>query len=63
MALVLFEFVEQFLMYTFLLKLNQFEKTGSIGTTFIPLGDLIITFLSKLEIDQVFRDLSTFPVR
>ena len=31
MALKLFEFVEQFMMDTFLLQLTQFEKTGSIG--------------------------------
>ena len=44
MALKLFEFVEQFMMNTFLLKLTQFEKTGSIGETFISLGNLIINF-------------------
>ena len=31
MALTLFEFVEQFMMDTFLVKLTQFEKTRSIG--------------------------------
>ena len=31
MALKLFDFVEQFMMDTFLLKLTQLEKTGSIG--------------------------------
>ena len=44
MALKLFEFVEQFIMDTFLLKLTQFEKTGSIGKTFISLVKLIINF-------------------
>ena len=34
-ALKLFEFVEQFILGTWLLKLTQFEKTGSIGKTFI----------------------------
>ena len=34
MALKLFEFVEQFMMDTFWLKLTQFEKTGSIGRTY-----------------------------
>ena len=29
---------------TFLIKLTQFEKTGSIGKCFIPLGDLKIKF-------------------
>ena len=44
MALKLFEFVELFMMDTFLLKLTQFEKTGSIGITFFSLGNLIIIF-------------------
>ena len=44
MALKLFEFVEQFMMDTFMLTLTQFEKTGSIGETFISLGYLIINF-------------------
>ena len=45
MALKLFEFVEQFMMDTFLLKLSQFEITGSIGKTLISLGNLIIKFM------------------
>ena len=44
MALKLFEFVEQFTMDTFLFKKTQFEKTGSIGKTFISVGYLIINF-------------------
>ena len=44
MTLKLFDFVEQFSMDTFLLKLPQFEKTGSIAETFISLGNLIINF-------------------
>ena len=44
MALKLFEFGEQFMMDTFLLNINQFEKTGSKGKTFISLGNLIIDF-------------------
>ena len=44
MAVKLFEFVEQFMMVTFLLKLTQFEKTRSICRTFISLGILIINF-------------------
>ena len=44
MALDLFEFTEQFMMDTFLLKLTQFDKNGSIGKTFILLGNLIINF-------------------
>ena len=43
-ALKLFKFVKQFMMDTFLLKLTQFEKTGSIRKTFISLGNLIINF-------------------
>ena len=38
----LFEFQEQFMVDTFLLKLTQFEKTGSMDKTFISLGNLII---------------------
>ena len=64
MALKLFEFVEKLMMDTFLLKLTQFEKTGSIRTTFISLGNLIILFpFSKSEVDHVFRDFYVFTVR
>ena len=44
MALKLFELVEQFMMNTLLLKLTQFEKTGSVHRIFISLGNLIINF-------------------
>ena len=44
MALKLFEFVEQFMMDIFLLKLTQFEKVGSIDETVISLGNLIVNF-------------------
>ena len=44
MALKLFEFEEQFMMDTFLLKLTQLEKTESLRITFISLGNLIINF-------------------
>ena len=44
MALKLFEFVEQFIMNTFSLKLTRFEKTLLIGKIFISLGYLIINF-------------------
>ena len=37
MALNLFEFVEQFMIDNFLLKLTQFEKTRSIEKTLILL--------------------------
>ena len=43
-GLKFFEFVKPFVMNTFMLKLTQFEKTGSIGKTFISLGNLIINF-------------------
>ena len=48
-ALKLFEFIEQFMMESFLvkLKLTQFAKTGSIGKTFISLENLIINFLFR----------------
>ena len=49
MALKLLKFVEQFMMDTFLLKLTQFEKTGSIGISFISLGNLIINFQFRNE--------------
>ena len=44
MALKLFEFVEQSMMDTLMLKLTQFEKTGPTGITFISLGSQIINF-------------------
>ena len=44
MALKLFEFVEKFMMIIFLLKFTQFEIIGTIGKTFISLGNLIINF-------------------
>ena len=37
MPFKLIEFVEQFRIGTFLITLNQLEKTGSIGKGFIPL--------------------------
>ena len=42
MAYKLFEFEEQLMMDTSLLKLTLFEKTGSIGKTLISLENLII---------------------
>ena len=51
MALNLFEFLEQFLLDTFLIKIPQFEKS-----------DNQILF-SKLEFDHVFRDLYNFAIR
>ena len=44
MSLNLWELVEQFMMDTFLLKITQFEKTGSIGKTLISLEKLLINF-------------------
>ena len=42
MPLKVFEFREQFMAGAFLIKLTQFEKTGSIDKIFISLGNLII---------------------
>ena len=42
MVLKLFEFVEQFMMDTFLIIPTQFGKTGSIAESFISLGYLKI---------------------
>ena len=56
MALQLFEFVKQFMMY-FLLKLTQFEKTGSIGKIFISLVNLISNFHYRNEKSITFFDL------
>ena len=44
MAFKLFEFVEQVMIATFLLKLTPFEKTGSIGKTFVSLRKLMFNF-------------------
>ena len=64
MGLKLFKFVEQIMMDTFLLKLTQVEKTGSIGKTFISLGYLIISFhFRNLKTIITFRDLYNFAVR
>ena len=61
MAFKLFEFVvEQFVMDTFVLKLTQFEKTGSMGKLSILRGSLKWIPFSKLEVDRVFRDLLQF---
>ena len=44
MALELCEFVDQFMIDTFVIKLTKFEKTGSIGKTLISLANLISNF-------------------
>ena len=44
MALKLLEFQEQFMIDIWLIKITQFTKTGSIGKSFISLGNLIIKF-------------------
>ena len=49
MALKLFEFVKKFMMDTFLLKLTQIEKTGSVGKIFISLGNLIINSIFEIR--------------
>ena len=38
-ALKVIEFLDQFMIATFLIKLTEFEKTGSIGKFLIPLGN------------------------
>ena len=58
MALKLFESVEKFMMNTFLLKLTQFEQTGSTDKNFISLGNLIFHFHFR-----TIRDLYYFAVR
>ena len=40
MVLTLFEFVENFMMDIFFVKIDPFEKTGSIGKTLISLRNL-----------------------
>ena len=47
MPLKLFEFLEQFITGTFLMKLIQFEKNGSRRKIFILLGDLNFKFHFK----------------
>ena len=44
MALELFEFLEQIMIDTILIKITQFEKTGSIGKISVSLGNLIKGF-------------------
>ena len=62
MVLKLFEFVEQFVMDTLLLKLTKFEKTvkllKSIPKTFISLGNLIINFHFQNQ-----KSITIFDVR
>ena len=60
MALKLFEVVEQFMMDVFLLKLTQYEKTGSIGRTYISLGYLIIYFHFRNQKSITFIVTFTF---
>ena len=70
MELKLSVFVEQLMMDTFMVKLTQFEKTGSKGITFISLGNrgVCLPFNNrnalksqvrlrkiKIEREQVFR--------
>ena len=54
LALELFEFLEQFMIDTFLIKLTQFEETRSKVKIFISLEILIIKFILKLEVSHVF---------
>ena len=47
MALKLFEFVEQFMMDTFLINITHYEKTGSTNKSFISLGNLNLCFFES----------------
>ena len=60
MPLNIFEFQKQFMTGAFLIKLTQFEKTGSINELLIPVVSLKIHSLSKLEVDHVFHDFNKF---
>ena len=44
MPLKLYDFLEQLMIDTFSIKLNQFDKTGSIGKFFISLVNLKTKF-------------------
>ena len=60
MPLKLFEYLEQFIIGTFLVKVTKFEKGGSISKVLSSLVNLIIKFQFR---NHVFRDLYTFAVR
>ena len=60
MPLNIFEFQKQFMTGAFLIKLTQFEKTGSINELLIPVVSLKIHSLSKLEVEHVFHDFNKF---
>ena len=60
MALKLLEILEQFMNDSFLIKLTQFEKTGSIVKNLIPLGNLKIKI--QLKFDNVFHGLNFLAV-
>ena len=60
MPLKLFEFLDQFMIGTFLIKLTQFEKTGSIGKLFISLENLKIKFHFQNSISITFFLTLTF---
>ena len=49
------------MMDTFLLKLTQFEKTGSIGKIFISLGNLLISIV-RLRNKKSITFLVTFTL-
>ena len=59
MALKLFEFVKQFMMDTFLLKMTQLEKNELIRKTFISLGYLITNFHFRNQKSITFFVTST----
>ena len=64
MTLKLFEFLEQFMIDTFLITLTQFEKTGSIDKILNVGGKSDnSTRFSKLEVDITFHYFYMFAVR
>ena len=62
MLLKLFEFLKQFMIVTFSIKLTQFEETESIGIFLLRKLKFNSTF-EKKEVNHVFRDLYKFAIR
>ena len=60
MHLKLFELLEQFMVDTFLIKLTQFEKTGSTSKSLIPLGNLKVKFSFRNQNSVTFLVNFTF---
>ena len=60
MALNLFEFLEQFMIDTFLITLTRFEETGSIGKIFISVGNKKTNFHFQKQKSIMFFGAITF---